>query len=335
MAALKSLATEEHWKFLAEFARWEIAAGGPDPHMVLICHLSQGLPVEDRAWLAGCYMGFYNAPAGLAMYTAWPWKTASSTLFGLEQWLTGYWPALPTRRERRTVRTPGKMAQYFWAYRQWVEWLAEDVHDLENYESLWSRLGEVYSVGRYAQFKILECLRRMDVIQVEMPDIRPVGAGSPRTVLSWLWPHHRGLLLDGKDREAIQQVNDLVTLTQERLQAEYNLALDLYTLEVVLCDYRQSLEGKRQYPGRSHDSELGYLERVQWEFPEVKTRLLQARREIFPRECLGEIQGWPGVRKELGAVLSTFGYTWSDLKFKYSGSMLNLGQPVLQATLKG
>ena len=330
MLAKQSFSTDQHWQFLAEFGKWEMAAGGPDPHMVLVVHLGEKLSIEERAWLAGCYMGFYNAPAGLAMYRDWPWVQAQVSLLLLEQWLTVNWAALPTRRERRAVRTPKKMAEYFHSYKDWLERELPTLGQATDYEALWSSLGEVYSVGRYAQFKILECLWRMGVIQVGMPDIRPVGADSPRTVLGWLWPHHKGVLLEGKDREAIQQVNDLVTLTQERLYAEYDLALDLYTLEVILCDYRQSLEGKRQYPGRSHDSELGYLEKTQRTFPQVNAQLLEVRQELFPHLCLGELQGWAGVRKELGGVLATFSYTWSDLKFSYPRSILNLGQPVRQ-----
>src|SRR3990167_8584554 len=101
-----------HWQYFADFCRNERAVGGPDPHMVIAGHLSKDCPLGERIWRGGCYVGTYNVPAAEALWQAWPWPTAFGKQEELSTWLKEHWEGIPTRRERRCVRTPAKMARY-------------------------------------------------------------------------------------------------------------------------------------------------------------------------------------------------------------------------------
>jgi len=90
------------------------------------------------------------------------------------------------------------------------------------------------------------------------------------------------------------------------------LPLTMFETQVFLCDYKQAWKG-RQYPGRSQDSELEYASAIAPHWGEDDTMPL-LRDRLFPRQVLGEWNGWSHVRKELGRVLPQAGFTWSDFR---------------------
>lgn len=324
----------DHWKQLATFARYEILAGGPDPHMRLVGHMSRGCSWEERVWRAGCYIGVYNVPSAEAIWQSWPWSRVREEPNLLGSWLREHWAGIALRRERKKPLTnsPEKLAQFLRDYAFWASYGLEAEtfsKGKELYEIIWEDARkQVKYLGRYSCFKLLEFLTRYCEIPMEMPDIRPIGGDFPRRTLDVLYPEYRGGLGKGNDPETLRFVAQAVNGAIERLAREENLELGYYTFEVMLCDYRQSWEGKRQYPGRSQDSELDYRKAISDHWGEGdRTEMFAVRREIFPHWALGEIQGWSGVRKELGHVLREQGYTWSDSLFDYARTT-DLSQPI-------
>jgi len=147
-------------------------------------------------------------------------------------------------------------------------------------------------------------------------------------MLTILYPEYVDNLMGDDSTENIVISNRLGVETQARLK-EMGVSLDLFELQVLLCDYKQSYVGKRQFPGRSQDSELSYYYKVKSHFGDAyKSRMFEARLDMYPEEVLGEVQGWSSVREELGKVLRGYGYTWSDLKYDYILSKDNLANPV-------
>lgn len=323
----KEISAEQHWEQFGEFCRWEKAAGGPDPHMILTGHLNRLEQLQEHRWRAGLYVAFYNAPTAEVVGQHWPLPVMTQEADDMVSWLELNWEGLSFRRERRAARTPARTALFLRDYLQWSQATLpallssnEVAMPEQLYEILWnSANAELHYAGRYACFKLLEYLRRYCAVPAQLPDIRPIGGSSPRYALSWLYPEWTPALRGGNSEVEIRATNQCVEWGIRELKERVGILADYYLFEVFLCDYRQSWEGRRQYPGRSQDSELEHLKKVKnfWR-GRYEAHMLEGRSALFPHECLGEQMGWKGVRKELGHVLSTHGYTWSDLLYRYT-----------------
>ena len=332
-----SISAEQHWDQFAQFALWEKAAGGPDPHMSLAGALSEPESLEERRWRIGLYVGFYNVPSAEVAWVHWPFlRVRSEGIEAMTDWIGLNWKGFSFRRERRAVRTSRKMAEYLGSYWTWMVELSKILRSNEElsqealYDLLWvSTNDNLRYAGRYACFKLLEALKRYGEVPAELPDIRPIGADSPRYTLAWLYPNDAVPLLGGNSKYELKVVERCVRQGIEELKTRVGVSADFYSFEVYLCDYRQSWEGKRQYPGRSQDSELDYHRKIAayWG-SQYKTRMWTMREQIFPYECLGEQMGWTGVRKPLGLLLSQTGITWSDLIYDWPKSAGDPMKPI-------
>ncbi len=325
---------ETHWKQFAEFVRWERAVGGPDPHLTLVGEMSVNAPWMERIWRGGCYIGVYNTPGAEQIWTAWPFHTVRllERAEPLIQWLREHWIGIPTRRERRAIRQPEKLGRFLFEYAGFASTLTKrDFAAREDaYEALWDRVGNVYTLGRYVAIKLLEYYNRYCSFPAKIPDIRPRDGWSPREALTLFYPEYEQLLTNSSDtHENIANINVIAEHGRQYLAEAFGIELDHFLFQVLLCDYKQSAVGHRQYPGRSHDSELGYAATVEAHFGAgASGQMFKARAATFPPEALGEQQGWTGVRKELGWVLARHSYTWSDIQFSYLQSRENLAAPV-------
>jgi hypothetical protein len=338
----------DHWRQFKEFALYELAAGGPDPHMRYAGKAAFPYGWDEIIWRAGVYIAFYNFPTAEVVWQHWPYKDAATYDGGVEAWLLEHWQGLKTRRERRTVRTPEKMAACLTGYLEWMKRLPAVLKELpadpeDAYEALWEEAEDIPYFGRYATFKLLEFYRRYADVNIRMPDIRPEGGYSPRLTMAMfggfrLDPRSGGEWLSREEAyvnrpEALGRVDVAASLVLRRMQMELNLPIDYYLVEVFLCDYRQSWEGQRQYPGRSNDSELGYYEAIKPYWGDRYTSELPfLRGNLTPALCRGELGGWKGVREVLGTVLHEHGYTWSDLLYDYTNT-LSFGNPEERRTV--
>jgi hypothetical protein len=331
----------DHWQTFSEFALYELAAGGPDPHMRYVGYEAERLhpPNEkkiqahllERAWMGGVYVAFYNYAAAEQTWNQWPMMEVLLHPEQFRNWMHTSWKGLPTRRERRAVRTPEKMHQCLVAYASWLSkawnqglFFTQGYNEFELYELFWQNVSNLLYFGRYACFKLLEFYRRYCELPIAMPDIRPVGGWSPRETLAMLWPTRAAQLAPkSNDRVTINYTNHVAAETFQELEMRTGLTLDYYLMEVFLCDYKQSYVGKRQYPGRSNDSELGYFAKAaQYWGSATKTNLFAVRSALHPGyPGLGELAGWYGTRDELGTVLAEQGYTWTDWKYRYTPDM--------------
>lgn len=326
--------SEWHWSRFTEFCLYEMASGGPDPHMRYVGEMSKHEPFDEKAWRIGLYVAFYNVPTAEVIWKAWSWKHVWADMNSddpqFPDWLAVNWPRFQIRRERRAARTVNKMTA---SLKQYIFWLHEEflpaVSDLPKdpisaYEVVWDQARDnVPYFGRYALTKLLEGYLRAGV-RIETPDIRPNGGWSPRTTLNLL----SGFDSDPQDNraETIRLINAISTDAHEELAVRMGFAIDYFRFEVMLCEYHESYHGKRQYPGRSNDSELSYLRKIEAAWPEAgRSMMYEARRVLCPPEALGEAkilgERWDGVRPELGLLLSEQGKTWSDLLYRYNIGM--------------
>ncbi len=325
--------TPDHWRLFSEFCRYEKEVGGPDPQLAMIVHAGRDLPLEDRVWGAGCYGAVYNTGGALVLWN----KLPRSTVLGmgedeLRAWLVEHWDGIPFRRERRAVRTPDKLARYLRSYalqsHNWPErawWRNES--SPANYEVAWADVNRVYGVGRYIAIKLLELFHRLGAGTAAY-DIRAREAWSPRQALALLWPQHARTLNEDQSRVGSAHAESIANTTLAVLRDDWEVEVSHFELQVMTCEYRESIESRRQYPGHSHDSEDRYLQAV---VPHWGRSLAddgyQARKALFPAASLGELAGWEGNREDLGPVAAEYGYTWSDLRYDYLTSRGHLAHP--------
>lgn len=318
-----ALSPEDHFRFFSDFCRYETVVGGPDPHMACVGHMSKDCGLRERVWRAGCYIGVYNVPTAEVIWQNWPRDRVFEEGDNLGAWISENWKGLGFRRERRAVRSPEKLTRYLLSYSSWIEdwnrrdWVASaQQYPFGAYEDAWKDVQQVYGLGRYVALKILEFYQRYCDVGVQLPDLRPKGGWSPRAALALLYPRYAEQL-NGDDRKMhLELANTLAVQTSVRLKEDHGIRLSRYNLQVLLCDYKQSIIGQRQYPGRSLDSEIVYRRKVEEHFGN-ETGMWEAREALFPPIALGEKRGWSDVREELGDVLAVHGYTWTDLRWDY------------------
>lgn len=304
-----------------EFSVLELSTGGPDPQVEVAARAAR--TCSEPAWLVGCFVGPYTCGAAAAIFAHWP--SAVSVLREndlLASWLIEHWAGIPVRRERRAVWKAEKLAACLQSYARWslrtLPSLAGASYD-ELYESMER---EVWGFGRYAIMKTLETLHRANCVDASQTDIRPSGARFPRKTLGYMYGEHN---YGGNSVALLREANQLATRARDLLGESW------FNTETLLCNYRQSLDGK--YPGRSHDRELKHWLRAQayWDDKADLQEVLpfyELRAESFPTACLGEVRGDLGDRMDLEAVLDEHDYYWCDTRYDYALSRGRLAYPV-------
>lgn len=326
-------ADPSHMVWFAEFCEREIAAGGPDPHMRLTERLALGADPIESWWIAGCYFAVYNFPTAEALAREMPIGVALA--LGperIEAFLKDVWPGIATRRERRSVRIPRELARCLYSWADFTERWHNDgqpwfySHPELNYGWFWELAqSKVHALGRYSSLKLLELLGRLGA-PLAMPDLRIAGGWSPRAAMALILPEQADWL-NGTDRVA--EAESAGEWIRDKVSKAIDHPLTRFEAQVLLCDYKQSYLGKRQYPGRSQDSEMEYAAALEPHWRE--TQMWRFRAEIFPHWALGELNGWHGVRKPLGSCLAEFGYTWSDERYDWLASADDLSTPVARS----
>lgn len=312
------------------FANAKAAIGEPTPHMRVVSWLCEGQPEQERVWRAGCYLAAYSVLSGEAIWREWPWGRFLMEPGKFPGWLKENWAGIHTRKPRRCVRTPEAFTRCINGYADWaVEEFPRLQHSTfnsprEEYDAWWASATSIPFFGRYVAIRLLELFRRWGYMKADLYDIRAVGAHSPIRCLMLLRPDAVPELSTGR-AEVVDSVAQAVKRT---------IAADMsyFTFATLLCEYRASYEDRHDYAGLQHDEELSYLNSRYgdyWRGRGCESDILKARAAIDPAECLGELQGWTGIRPEPPRWLRDDGIVWSDLSFDYKTSVL-VGRPIMR-----
>jgi hypothetical protein len=316
--ARRVFTAEDHQRHFAEFLRAIAGAGGATPHLTMIVRASFELDARAAAWLGFMYAATYNYAAAEALAATLVPEALPEDLPG---WLRARWRYIPLRRERKAVRAPERLATCIRGFSVALE--LERWQALDSYEVAWDwALNTLPYVGRYIAIRLIEFLRRRYALPLGMPDIRAHGGLYPRQALALLYPGQSDVLLGDNWPTTVHAVEAIANGELVRLHALGLGWVDHYALQALLCEYKQSALGRRQYPGRSLDSELGYWAKAYdpaGPFARLRemSRLGTVRAACFPACHLGEQSGWAGVRDELGPLLNDYGYIWSDAHYDY------------------
>lgn len=319
----------------SEFCFLKKQVGGPDVHMKAAIAGTENVEDDERLWRLAVYNNFCATPSAAVVWSRWGWED----VWGdgddeLENWIRVKWSGIPIRQNRRPARSVPKLTR---SLKTLAEYLShETIQDL-SYEAAWDSLDEVYTWGRYVKIKFLETLRRTwpeTHGHLEAPNIRAAGGWSPRRALSLIYPEYASVIANKSrnDKATLALVYSLADDVRAYV-TDNRVPVSNYELEALLCNYRQTLSTRKAfYVGRTIDSEYEYHQKVTnyWDDPYLGTfDFFKTREDTFPRECLGEVQGWTGVRKDLSDVLTKYNYIWTDVDFCYTASKDDLEHPVL------
>jgi hypothetical protein len=308
--------------------REEKALGGPDPHLATLGPMLRHCGLEERVWRCLLYASGYNIPLAEAIWHRWPYELALRNRDELVTWVGANWPRFTLRRERRAVRTPEKFSRMLLSMLDWT--LQRDTLDMvrwgTDFELAWRSTSQIYGLGRYVQQKLIEALVRHAKAEFAQDDIRPKDGHSPREGLALLFPYSEATLTRGGNSPEILAVVEDVADRVKLYLDNSKTPVSYFELQVILCEYKKSWQGK-QYPGRTHDTELRYWRDARQKWGDFGEAMLEARAEVFPKEILGEENGWWRQREELEQALPIFRYTWSDLRFDYWASTVENPMP--------
>lgn len=245
-----------------------------------------GLDQQQRAWLCVCHVAYYHVSVTVQMFERCPTPLdIPETEAGMEELGLLSWP---TGIERRGHRTPPPLIKHLAGLRRDLAddplgWLGADGWD---WPALNARITELQGNGRWAAYKLAEMLQKVADVPTVATDAGHRNSSGPRKGLSQLFED----LPAGQDAGAIAQLDELT----EELRSWVGES-DVAQIETSLCSWN-SLVGGRFYLGRDIDV---MQEDMSHPRVEQSLSLWEARRAALPSEMLGEVQGWPGQRKEL------------------------------------
>jgi len=305
-----------------DFSALEMSTGGPDPQVEIAANMAP----ENPTWFAGCFVVPYTLGSAAVIYQNFP----TTNLDGIEDFLANNWEGIPVRRERRAVWRADKLAFCLRSYAKWCDEVLPGL-TTATYDELYDSVRDnVKFFGRYATMKLIETLYLADAVKASQTDIRPDGAKYPRRTLSNLSGETD--ILVGNTSSQLNKVNEVASKARD-----FSISMGLedptwFQFETLLCNYRQALAGK--YPGRSHDRELAHFKKAEkyWGSSLDSAKFYELRKKLFPNECLGELNGWDGARKELEQIWKNDEYFWCDTLYNYNATT-DLKNPVKNASL--
>lgn len=309
-----------HTEHMADFTAAKREVGEPSPHMAIVVHLTDGLPIAERLYRGGTYLNAYSVGTAEKIWERWSYEEARRNPLGLTDWITENWPGFHTRTERRAVRTPAKFIRAQLGMMEWVAFcerslLRRSEPPAALYETWWSAANAIPFFGRYINIRLIEYVNRITELPLDLRDIRAIGGWSPIRALSLFRPGEWDVLRTGNPVEVNRVANEVLADLRSLGEMSY------YTFAAMLCEYREAYEDRHQYPGRTHDQELEYAASEKFAHWETRPHAIwDARAALFPAVALGEQNGWGTIRHELSRVLRDHSYVWSDVRFDYPGT---------------
>jgi hypothetical protein len=321
----------DHLLRMAEFVKGAELAGKTDPHLTMAVASMDAIsdPLE-KLWFAGCYALTYNWPTAERIFLEW--RPADFNQADFLMWSDENWNGILLRKERKAVFRKPFFAESAASYLAFARWMVNQ----DSWPTGYDEATEMFTsrcryMGRYIAARWVEIMRRAFDTGWVMDGPRSSGAQHPRKALALMYPKYSIALL-GKDTPEEVRISDRVfDQCILDLRLEYGLEVDYYTLHSLLCEYKQAVIGRKQYPGKSLDSEVGYFDKV-YEYwgPDKKqeSTFYPIRTERFPHQSLCEYNGWTGVREPLMGMLRDHDITWSDGVYNYDATT-DFANPVI------
>ncbi len=292
---------------LVRFGRHLVASKDIDPLYPVLRYLQKDLEYEQAVWHTFLYVAWYNLSSAQSMFDRYPDPNPRI----LKRIQTAQ-RQLPTGTERRASRG-GKVALHLASYmdtlknyQNHIDYYRKGItpwplipksetekHLHDNWQHMNSRLQELYLNGRWAAYKHLEVLRRVNHMPFTAPDMGHQFSSGPREGLAMLYGE-----VPGQDASTIALLDSQGVDLQRRL-AERGLKMDIEEVETLLCNWKSTVKGK-YYVGHDIDEFQEQIDKAKAEGflrNEQARALYEARQASLPNQYLGELNGWRGVDK--------------------------------------
>lgn len=226
---------------------------------------------DSMAWLIFLHVAFYHLGSAMAVFERCPVPTyVKPELLGL-----------PTATERRghrdLVKFERHMSSLLDAFDRWGGPYA--VLCAPSWAEQVDRLTDIHGNGRWAAYKTAEMAQKVLGRPIAATDAQHAESTGPRKGLADVFgPQPAG------NRSSVIDELDQRTANLAREIGE----TDLGYVETSLCDFHSLLSG-HYYLGMDIDQMQAQLYAVP---SAAGMRLFVARREVLPREYLGEFNGW-------------------------------------------
>lgn len=290
-----------------KFGRRMLSSKDIDPLYPVLSYLQKDMDESAKLWHSFLYVAWYNLPSATIAFDKHPDPAEGWRLIGdIEaKWATGV--------ERRANRG-GKVASHISSFLDDVQfhkgandpcgilgWHQEDLTSKDsdkwpeiNWGILNKRIQGIYLNGRWAAYKHLEVLRRVNGMNLRAPDMGNQFSSGPREGLAMFYGE-----LEGQGPAVIEILDEQGLDLQQRV-ASRGLEVDIEELETLLCNWKSLMKSK-YYVGHDIDEfqeqieksyHAGHLSESQ------RSCLYEAREESLPNQYLGELGGWEGVQKK-------------------------------------
>ena len=177
----------------------------------------------------------------------------------------------------------------------------------ESYDNIYKFANNFHYMGRFTLFIYLECMKFLTKIPIEINNLELREAESSRNGLCYaiarddLVVHKGNKKLTPEDFELLQ--DHLHNLVLELSIQNPDKNISYWSVETSLCSYKK-MYWKTRYLGY-------YIDRLMVEILKIEKLVTEGvdwsvmwdfRKEYFPKEWLGEFNGWDGIRKPLFGI---------------------------------
>ena len=314
---------ESHLLLFLEFASAKRFVSEPDSHIEHVAQMGRYIEDErERLWMLGLYAAFYN------MYTGWvAFNTIKDRSYdGILAYCNEHTRFLPRMGGRLSVKSAEQLAQCLFSLSEWCKGGSFEemmvVHgnkhldDGEVYHHGFDAVQDIDKFGNYINIRFLETIHRAMNWRGLAPTVHMKNAPYSRLALAAIWPQHAERL-----QKESRDSHVLGTYLADRLYAamgEYEIDCDRAQQEAMLCEYRAAMGKNGEYPGVSYDGALPTAVALSeyWGRDLVKIPM-EVRLEHSPFECLGEHNGWGGLRPQLLHLMRDHLVVWNDIEHSF------------------
>lgn len=294
---------KSHFRALCVFAKHMLSSEDIDPLYPVMRELQRGMNREQALWHSFLYVAWYNLPSATAAFDLCP--EPDERILNL---IDKTWPTGTERRANRGGKVIPHIADYLKKINEnqgmqepvYYNGLVHHIGDTlekrnDNWRVINANVRSIYMNGRWAGYKHLEILRRVNGSNLlEAPDAGHQFSTGPREGLHMLYGE-----LEGEGKKAIETLDEM-TLDLQRRFEDRGIPMDIEHVETILCNYKSLAKGK--YAAGHDIDELQDQIEIAYKRGIISKRqrakLYDAREEALPHHYLGELCGWQGVDKE-------------------------------------
>ena len=255
------------------------------------------LDKDQAAWLCFVFVAYYDMGSALTCFDRYRD------------------PAIPSDdllklfcdTERRVHRSPHNLRRHFGDVVSIAEnngglykWLSRYVQNStqQSWINMINPLETIFGNGRWASYRTVEMVGAVCDLPVEAPDMGHAHSTGPRKGLAYLYEN----LPAGNKTQDIRTL-DAISHDLIQKMSTRGVVASLQDTETSLCGFKSMMNGD-YYVGEDLDAMLAEILKQPNGLTEIA---FQARKNVYPHNYLGELNGWTGIDKARQKIYKTTG----------------------------